>query len=175
MRSAVIVVGVSLAVAGVAARAEDHEKEEKAGAAKVAPDLAVALKGAKVTLAKGLQAAEKQGRPLSAKFEVEDGKLQLSVYTEKGGKFFELVVDHQSGKIAKTEEITSGEDLAAAKRQQEAMAKTKRTLRDVVTAAEKANAGFQAVSVTPELEGGAAEADVGLLKGTESKTAEEKL
>ena len=37
-----------------------------------------AMSGAKVTLQKGLTASEHEGRPISAKFEMEDGKLQLS-------------------------------------------------------------------------------------------------
>ena len=35
----------------------------------------------------------------------------------KGGKFSEVIVDHDTGKVAKTEAITGGEDLAAAKEQ----------------------------------------------------------
>src|SRR6516225_6039591 len=48
-----------------------------------------AMSGAKVTLQQGLTASERGGRPISGKFEIEDGKLQLSIYTEKAGKFFE--------------------------------------------------------------------------------------
>src|SRR5262249_55676806 len=151
------------------------EKEEASEAAKNAPALAAALKDAKVSLADGLKAAEKSGTPISAKFELEDGKLQLSVYTMKGDKFAEIIIDHKTGKIAKTEPITSGDDLTAAKKQAEAMAKTKRALRDVVTKAEKANAGFKAVSVSAEMENGAAQADVNLLKGSEAKHIEDKL
>jgi uncharacterized membrane protein YkoI len=56
---------------------------------------------AKVTLQQALTAAAQQGRPISAKFEVEDGKLQLSVYTAKDGKFSEVIVNHATGKVAK--------------------------------------------------------------------------
>ena len=80
---------------------------------------------AKLTLQQGLTAAAQQGRPISAKFEVEDGKLQLSVYTAKGGTFSEVIVDHTTGNIAKTETITEGEDLAEAKLQNAAMEKAK--------------------------------------------------
>src|SRR5215510_292850 len=153
---------------------EAHEKDE-AGEVKDAAALAAALKDAKLSLADGLKAAEKSGTPISAKFELEDGNLQLSVYTMKGDKFAEVIVDHKTGKIVKTEAITSGDDLTAAKKQAEAMAKTKRTLRDVVTKAEKANAGFKAVSVSAEMENGAAQADVNLLKGSEAKHVEDKL
>ena len=48
--------------------------------------LAAALRGQTVTLEKGLAASAKAGKPISGKFEIEDGKLILSVYTVKGGK-----------------------------------------------------------------------------------------
>lgn len=169
-----LIVLVSAATAH-AQNKEAHEKDEAGEAAKNAPALAAALKDAKVSLVDGLKAAEKSGTPISAKFELEDGKLQLSVYTMKGDKFAEVVVDHKTGKIVKTEAITSGEDLTAAKKQAEAMAKTKRSLRDVVTKEEKANAGFKAVSVSAEMEAGAPHADVNLLKGSEPKRVEDKL
>jgi len=153
---------------------EAHEKDE-AGEVKDAAALAAALKDAKVSLADGLKAAEKSGTPISAKFELEDGKLQLSVYTMKGDKFAEVIVDHKTGKVTKTEPITSGEDLTAAKKQAEAMAKTKRSLRDVVAKAEKANAGYKAVGVWADMESSGAKADVNLVKGSESKHIEDKL
>jgi uncharacterized membrane protein YkoI len=158
-----------------ATSAQADEKAEAAEAAKNAAVLATAMKEAKVSLASGLQASEKEGRPISGKFEVEDGKLQLSVYTMKGDKFFEVVVDHRSGKIMKTEPISSGDDLAEAKKQAEAMAKAKRSLREVVASAEKANPGFKAVGIEAELRNGTAQADVALLKGAESMHIEEKL
>lgn len=176
MRSASIALAVLLGAATAHAQEKKaHEKAEAAEAAKTAPALASAMKEAKVSLANGLKASEKEGTPISGKFEVEAGKLQLSVYTMKGDRFFEVIVDHKTGKIAKTEPITGGDDLAAAKKQAEAMAKTKRSLREVVAKAEKANAGYKAVSVTAEIENGAAKADVSLLKGTESKQVEETL
>jgi hypothetical protein len=138
-------------------------------------ELAKALKGVKTSLEKGLSASEPQGKPISGKFEVEDGKLQLSVYTMKGDKFSEVIVDHKTGKTAKTEAITGGEDLSAAKSQSAAMAKAKLSLRSATEKAVKANKGFQAVSVTPSLKDGHPVADVTLVKGDEFKTASEKL
>src|SRR6266576_4198808 len=102
-------------------------------------ELAKALKDAKVTLEKGLSASESQGKPISGKFEVEDGKLQLSVYAMKGDKFSEVIVDHKSGKVAKTEAITGVGDLTAAKAQSETMAKAKSSLRAATENAVKAN------------------------------------
>ncbi len=113
-----------------------------------------ALQAAKVSLEKGLAAAERKGNPISAKFEMEEGKLQLSVYTAKQDKFWEVIVDHTSGEISKTEEIKEGEDLSAAKAQNEAMAKAKKSLRSTVEKAVSGNAGYRAISVVPSLEGG---------------------
>jgi hypothetical protein len=76
----------------------------------------------------GLAASAKEGKPISAKYEVEHDQLQLSVYTMKGNGFSEVIVDHKTGKVAKAEPITGGEDLTAAKAQSEAMAKAKRSL-----------------------------------------------
>src|SRR5207247_7271179 len=104
--------------------------------------LANALSSAKVTLEAGIMASEREGKPISAKFEVEEGKLQLSVYTMKGDKFSEVIVDHQTGRIAKTEAITGGEDLAAAKQQSAAMAQAKSSLRAAAEAAVKVNSDF---------------------------------
>src|SRR5262249_23614450 len=73
-------------------------------------DLPKALKGPNFSLQRGLTASSKEGKPISAKYEMDEGKLQLSVYTVKGEKFSEVIVDHKTGKVAKTEPITQGED-----------------------------------------------------------------
>ena len=137
--------------------------------------LSDAVKSAKVSLEAGLRASEREGKPISSKYEFEDGKLQLSVYTEKNGKFYEVIVDHTTGKIAKTEEITSGDDLIAAKAQSAAMAHAKRSLRSAVSAAQKAHKGFRAISVVPELKASHSVATITLSKDHETRTATEKL
>jgi hypothetical protein len=129
----------------------------------------------KTSLEKGLSASESQGKPISGKFEVEDGKVQLSVYTMKSDKFSEVIVDDKSGKISKTEAITSGEDLTAAKAQSGAMAKAKVSLRAATEKAVKGNKGFRAVSVTPSLKDGHPVAEITLVKGEEFKMVSEKL
>ena len=138
-------------------------------------ELAKALKDAKITLQRGLTASAKAGKPISAKYEVEHGKLQLSVYTMKGDTFSEVVVDYKTGKVAKAEPITGGEDLTAAKGQSEAMAKAKRSLDAAASEAVKENKGYRAVSVMPALKDGHPVADVTLVKATEWKTVSEKL
>lgn len=173
--ASIVLVGLMGAATAHAQENKAHEKAESAEAAKNAAALAAAMKEAKVSLTSALQASEKTGTPISGKFEIEDGKLQLSVYTMKGDKFFEVLVDHKTGKVVKTEPITGGDDLTAAKKQAEAMAKTKGSIREVVTKVEKANAGYKAVGVAAEIENGVVQADVTLMKGTDSKRVEEKL
>jgi len=138
-------------------------------------ELAKALQDAKMPLQRGLTASAKEGKPISAKYEVEDGKLQLSVYTIKGDKFSEVIVDHKTGKVAKAEAITKGDDLTHAKAQADAMAKAKRSLDAAASEAIKENKGYRVVSVMPELKDGHPVADVTLVKGTEWKTVTEKL
>ena len=138
-------------------------------------ELAKALKAAKVSLQSGLQASARAGKPISAKFEVDQDHLQLSIYTMKGTTFSEVIVDHTTGKVAKVDPLTSAEDLTAAKAQAEAMAKAKRSLAAAASEAVKANKGYRAVSVMPELKDGHPVAEVTLVKGAEWKTESETL
>ena len=138
-------------------------------------ELAKAVGEAKVSLEQGLSISAHEGKPISAKFEIEDGKLQLSVYTAKGDSFSEVVVDHTTGKTTKIEPITSGEDFTAAKAQSEAMSKAKRSLREALANALKGNPGFRAVSIFPTLKDGHPVAEVSLAKGEEWKSVSEKL
>ena|SRR5690349_17406790 len=143
--------------------------------AKEHAELAKAMKDAKVSLQKGLLASARDGKPISAKYEVENGKLQLSVYTAKGDTFSEVIVDHKTGKVAKAEPITQGDDLTAAKAQSKAMGGAKRSLAAAASEASRENKGYRVVSVMPALKDGHPVADVTLLKGTEWRTVSEKL
>jgi hypothetical protein len=158
----------ALAIAGSGSQAMCAEEHNDA-------ELIKALAAAKVSLQQGLAAASAKGQPISAKFEVEDGKFQLSVYTAKDGKFFEVIVDHVSGSVTKSEEITSGDDLTAAKAQSAAMAKAKTDLKTAVETAASQAAGARAVSVTPALKAGRAVAALGLVSGQQLKTIEQSL
>jgi hypothetical protein len=137
--------------------------------------LAAALKDASATLQGGLKTSEPQGTPISAKFEIEDGKLQLSVYTMKGDGFMEVVSDPKTGAIAKAEKITDAEDLKASASQKAAMARAKVPLLTATETAVKGNPGFRAVSIFPELKNGQAIAEVTLLQGSTFKKVTEKL
>jgi uncharacterized membrane protein YkoI len=134
-----------------------------------------ALGSAKVSLQQGLTASQKEGQPISAKFELEDGKLQLSVYTAKDGKYSEVIVDYTTGKVVKSEPITEGEDLTHAKSQSAAIAKAKTQLKDAVDKATRVESGSKAVSATPEVKGGHSVASIELLKGTQLQTVTQPL
>lgn len=153
---------------GHAALAQSSKDREQA-------ELAKALKGAKISLEDGLLASEPMGKPISGGFEVVDGKLDLWVFVVKGGKFLEVTVDHKSGEVDEVETITDKEDLADAKRQSEAMAKAKLSLRAVTGKAVKANKGFRAVSAIPSLKDGHPIAEITLVQGERFKIVTEKL
>ena len=137
--------------------------------------LAAAMKNATATLQGGLRASETQGTPLSAKFEIEDGKLQLSVYTMQGDSFTEVVADANTGAIKEAETIKEADDLKEATAQKAAMAKAKVPLLTAAETAVNANAGFQAVSIYPQLQNGNPTAEVTLLQGTTFKKVMQKL
>jgi len=154
-----------LAFACFSVRAEDDDLEK----------LAQALSDASVSLEQGIKASEAEGKPISGKFEVEDGALQLSVYTMKADGFAEVIVDHKAGSTKKSEAITDADDLKEAKGQGEAMAKATLPLAAAVASAVNANNGFRAVSAVPMLDGGQPMASITLMKGEEVKKVTEKL
>ena len=137
--------------------------------------MAKALQQASLSLEKATKLSEREGRPISAKYEIEHGTLQLSIYTMKGDKFSEVIVDHNTGAVAKDEWITDASDMNAAQAQAAAMAMAKVAL-DVATAhAVQANAGYRAISIMPKLDSGRPVADITLMKGEEVKRVSEKL
>lgn len=137
--------------------------------------MAKALSQASLPLEKACKVSEREGKPISAKYEIENGTLQLSIYTMKGSRFSELIVDHTSGAVAKDEWITDTDDLKAAQAQAAVMAKAKVTIDFPVANAVKANAGYRAVSVMPMLDGGRPVAAVTLMNGQDVKKVVEKL
>jgi hypothetical protein len=127
--------------------------------------LAAAMKDATATMEKGLESAARRGRPISAKFEVDDGELELSVYVDGGIGLREILVNPQSGTAMGATLITEGGDLKDAKEQSAAMDKAKVTLLTSAQHAVAANPGARVVSVFPELQSGHAVAIVTLLNG----------
>jgi len=155
------VLAVALWAIPVGAAMSDKEKAE----------LAPVVANAKVTLEQGLATSKKNGKPVSAKFEIENGKPQLSIYTVRdGNKYFEVIVDHTSGEIAKVEPITGGDDLTAAKRQNDSLFRATRELREAVKEAKRDNPGYLAVSVWSEMKDSHSIATVTLVKDNDWKT-----
>src|SRR5438876_1712163 len=104
-RKLIFTAAISSAVVGLAAlvglaghygilRDDDDDEDEGQGA------LIRALRFAKVSLQQGLTASQLEGQPISAKFEVDEGKFQLSVYTAKDEKFSEVLVDYMTGQVS---------------------------------------------------------------------------
>lgn len=131
--------------------------------------LGQALASAWLPLESGLVLGSTQGIPISAKYELEDGVLQLSVYTLKdpsaGDSFLEVTVDFSVGMIARVEALTDSADLSAAQNQRAAMASAKRSLGAATAEAVDGNPGYRAVSAMPGLDGGHPVAEVTLVRG----------
>jgi hypothetical protein len=153
--------------------------------------LAGALKQAKLPLERGLAASSGEGIPISAKYELEEGALQLSVYTMRDGSididpdtgdvwpkeptFAEVIVDHATGKIGKVVPIKDKEDLAAARNESKAMAQAKRSLEAATVQAVRTHNGYRAVSAMPDIKEGHPVAKVILVNGGEWETVYERL
>lgn len=137
--------------------------------------LARALQDARVPLEQGLAASAREGTPISAKYEIDNGKFQLSVYTMKDDGFHEVIVDHATGEISKAFLITDGADLDAARKQKDVLAFAKRTLEAATAEAVKNNAGYRAVSAMPLLTDGRSIVDVILTNGQDWKTVRRPL
>jgi hypothetical protein len=161
---AVLSAGLAFALWTIPAGAAMSDKEKA--------QLTPVVSSAKVTLEQGMMTSKKNGKPVSAKFEIDNGKPQLSVYTVKDGtKYFEVIVDQESGEIAKAEPITGGDDLAEAKKQNDGMFRATRELREAVKEAKRDNPGYNAVSVSSEMKDNHSVATVTLVKDNDWKTA----
>ena len=165
-----LIISIAAAAALLLAGSSSWAEEEMNPAA-----MAKALQQSSLPLEKAAKLSEREGKPISAKYEIEKGALQLSIYTMKGDRFSEVIVDQTSGAVAKDEWITDADDLKAAEAQAAAMAKAKVTLDVPAASAVQANAGYRAVSVVPALEGGRPVAVVVLMKGEDVKKVTEKL
>lgn len=189
MKDAIVVATAVLAAAFLGIPGPGFAEQGASDAA-----LARALKQAELPLERGLAASSREGTPISAKYELEDGdadELQLSVYTMRAGSsdvdfetgdvtvkdaaFAEVIVDYKTGKIVKVVPIKDGEDLAAARIQSKAMAQAKRSLEAATAQAAKAHGGYRAVSAMPDLKDGHPVVKVILVSGGEWKTVYEML
>ena len=138
-------------------------------------ELAKALPSAEISLERALFVSEREGKPISAGFEMDNGELNLWVFIQKAEKFLEVTVNYKNGEIEEVELITKAEDLTDAKTQSHAMEAAKLSLRLATEKAVKENPGYRAVEVTPELENGRPIATVTLVRGQEFKEVTQAL
>jgi len=129
-----------------------------------------AVQSAWLPLESAITMSESEGTPISAKYEIDDGTFQLSVYTMKAAGFSEVIVDYSAGMITKVETITDAGDLAAAQAQKDALAKATRTLGEATAEVVRQNSGYRAVNVMPSLDGEHPVVEVILFNGTDWKT-----
>jgi len=131
------------------------------------PGLAKALADATVPLEQGLKASEREGKPISGKYELEGGAIQLSVYVVKGDSFNEVIVDHKSVAIIKSEPVEA-DDLQQAKEQAQALTHAKVSLETAIGEAIKNHSGYRAVGVVSTVDrAGKPVASITLMKGSE--------
>src|SRR5665213_2381241 len=102
-----IVVAGILAFTGPFASADEYSKN--------LPKVSKALAGATVPLDQGIKAAEAQGKPISAQYEIDEGHFQLSVFTTKGDDTSEIIVDYKTGAIKTVQNISDPDDIKDAK------------------------------------------------------------
>jgi hypothetical protein len=178
-RQMLLTSGCGFVIVALAASYAAHRPALAIGPDQERAELAIALSDVKVSLPQGFTTSEREGQPISGKFEMDEGKLQLSVYTAREGKFYEVIVDHVTGAIAKVEPLAEGEDLAHAKLQKAAMDSAKVKLADAAISARGQAMGQAAdvvvVSAVPEMTGDHPVAAVVLLLAKKFSTASERL
>jgi hypothetical protein len=113
-----------------------------------------ALDDASTPLETGITASEQHGKPIAARFDFQDGGLQLLVTTIEGEGFVQVFVHTNTAAVLATERINASEDLADAIAQKTAMATAKLSLLSAVQRALRDNMGARAVSVVPALKEG---------------------
>ena len=137
--------------------------------------LGIALADGIMTLPKGLAASEVHGRPVSAKFEMPDGELRLSVYIAAVDGFVEIALDPKTGTVISAEPITDADNLTHANAQKAAMEKATVSLQAAAEKAAHENPDSKAVSVVPERRDGRPVAAIKLLRPRDLITAMEPL
>lgn len=127
-------------------------------------------------LDRAIEASEHAGETISAKYDVSNGVVQLSVTVLGGEGFSDVIFNPQSGSITTTQSITDRDELRDAEAHAKAMAKANVLLVQAIEEALKANGGYQAVRVVPILAAGIVPvAMVTLIKGNDIKDVFQRL
>ena len=161
----VVVMTVPIAVTVLAQSSSGTDREA----------LARAVRGAWLPLESGMTVSRTEGTPISAKYEIDNGAFQLSVYTMSGDRISEVIVDYSVGTIAKVAVLTDSADMAAAHTQKQAMAKATRSLEAATDEVVGRNSGYRAVSAMPRLNDGHPVAEITLVNGTDWRVVLERL
>ena len=133
------------------------------------------LPQATVSLDEAIKVSKREGKPISAEYDVEDGGLQISVYAKNGDQFSEVIVDPKSGLIIKTKPLTDPKEIREAEAESAAITKAKLPLEAALGAAVSANNGYRAVGIIPIINDDEAVATVTMIGGDGIKTVAEKL
>lgn len=127
-------------------------------------------------LDRAIKASEHAGETISAKYDISNGLVRLSVTVLGGEGFSDMIFDPQSGSITATQPVTDPDDLNDAQVHAKAITKANVSLVQAVEEALKANSGYQAVRVVPVLAAGVVPvAMVTLIRGNEIKDVFERL
>jgi hypothetical protein len=164
-----LVTGITLAVLSTALLARAESPGDQAA-------LARELQSAWLPLESAIALSQREGTPISAKYEIDDdGTFQLSVYTVNAAGFSEVIFDYSAGLISKVETITDAGDLAAANAQKDTLSKATRTLGQATEEVVRQNSGYRAVNALPGLDGAHPVVEVILFDGSHWKTATGRL
>jgi hypothetical protein len=166
MHRTVAFIGLLVGVSVVCSNSLSRRYQEQEGGPTA---LAKAIAEAKTSLEQALDVVSREGKPLSARFEIEDGMLQVSVYRVKDDQFAEVILNPDTGAVAEVDPITSGSDYSVAQDRNAVMTKAKRSLRAALTQSLNGNAGFRVGIVAPSLKDGHPVAEITLVKGDEWK------
>jgi hypothetical protein len=167
-RNAMFVIALSLATLGSSLAAWSEEADQA---------LIKAISGAKITLAQGIaQVAKGTEVPTEAKYEMEDGKLMLSVYTSAKGfdtaaennSFNEYGGEATSGTWAPKKEVfTDLKHIARSAQYHTLLSMTKMTIPAII---QKASADGTVFSVKEKVRNGKPVFEVMTVKGNTAKT-----
>jgi hypothetical protein len=127
-------------------------------------------------LDQALKASEREGQPLSGKYEMDSGMLQLSVTAKNAEGFLTIIFDHKSGSIVRKVPMVDRAEISEAEAQNHAMSDAKIPLVKAIENAVGTNNGYQAVRVVPIMAAGIVPfAMVTLIRGTDIKDVFENL
>jgi hypothetical protein len=176
MRLAIFGVALAALLVGAGAKREQSpEQKPDSDSENMGVDVAAmsaALREAKVPLHAGIRLGSKDSIPLSANYELKEGKLLMAIYSVRGDDFLETIIDPKTGKAIMNGPITIDDDLMVVREQAKVITGSSHPLWEVVFRVERANQGFRAVSVIPEQGEQGPAAIVILLKGLELMAVE---